>query len=280
MTMLVTGATGRIGRRVIDRLLQEGSAVRALTRDAQRAADLPAGVEVVAGDLERPETLAAAFEGVTGAHLITIGGGDYRPLSTGAEIVELAERAGVRRVTVLWRGERGSVEEAVTSSGLEWTLLEATEFMSNALQWAPSIAAEGVVREPYATSRAAVVDPDDVADMAAEILLRGGHGGATLVPSGPESLTVPQRVEALARALGREIAYVELSDAEARERWRREGQTDEHIALIAAWLGDPPAAATTVTGDVERVLGRPARTFADWAQAHAAEFRAPVSAAG
>src|SRR5690606_26013376 len=98
--ILVTGATGTVGRQVVSELLARGHAVRALTRDAARAGGFPAGVEVVQGDLTEPESLTAALEGITGLHLITFGGPYFAPLETGPRILELARAAGVQRITV------------------------------------------------------------------------------------------------------------------------------------------------------------------------------------
>src|SRR5687768_3267296 len=117
--ILVTGATGTVGRQLVNHLVQAGHHVRALTRNPQKA-NFPAGVEVVTGDLTTPETLVLALEGMTGLHLINFDGGDsgYGLLQTGAEIVELAKKAGVQRVTVLRGGEKGSVEMEVEASDL------------------------------------------------------------------------------------------------------------------------------------------------------------------
>lgn len=104
MTFLVTGATGRAGRHVVDHLLRTGRRVRALTRNPD-GAGLPEPVEVVRGDLTDPGTLGPAFDGVEGVHLLTVGGDDYATLRTGPELVRLAEKAGGRRVALLWNGQ-------------------------------------------------------------------------------------------------------------------------------------------------------------------------------
>ena len=273
MTVLVTGATGNVGRHLIAELLAAGRPVRALTRHPERA-DLPDGVEVVEGDLTVPESLGPALDGATALHLITTGGDGFAPLRTGPDIVKLATAAGVRRVTVLWSGVKGPVEEAVEASGLEWTLLQPVEFMSNALQWAESIRTEGVAREPFGRQRAAVVHEADIAGVAATALLEGGHGGRSYTLTGPEALTVPERVAAIGAAIGRELRYVELTEEEARERMRRLGATEEVVDFVVGWHADPPASAYTVVPTVEEVTGRPARTFAQWAAEHADAFRA------
>lgn len=271
MTVLVTGATGQIGRLVIERLLDAGATVRALSRAPARAA-LPTAVEVVAGDLTIPSSLDGVFDGVEAAHLLAAVGDDYGPNHAAAEVVAEAERAGVQRVTVLWRGDVGPLEHAVAASRLEWTRLEPPEFMSNSLHWAESIRSEGVVREPYADVLGAVVDEADVAAVAAAILLDGGQAGRVLTPTGPEALTPPQRVAALAAATGREIRFVELTDAQARERWRASGHTEELIELLAGYHSAPPPESYTVSPIVEQVTGRPPRSFAAWAQEHADVF--------
>ena len=100
MTILIAGATGTVGRHLVHQLTAAGHPVRALTRNPATA-DLPADVDVVAGDLTDPDTFTTVFNGVTAAHLITFGGDNGEPLTTGTRLVELAARAGVRRITVL-----------------------------------------------------------------------------------------------------------------------------------------------------------------------------------
>lgn len=272
MTILVTGATGNVGRHLVDQLTRAGQRVRALTRDPARA-DLPAGVEVVAGDLAAPHTLASALDGATGLHLLAAGGDDYATLATGPDILKLAEQAGVRRVTVLWNGKEGPTEQAVTASGLAWTRLYPVEFMSNALTWVESIKDEGVVREPYGTSLSAVIHEADIAAVAAAALTQDGHAGKTYTLTGPEALTIPQRVRAIGAAIGRELRYVELTEDEAVRRWREAGLSEEVVEMFREWYGNPPPVAYTVLPTVEHVTGRAPRTFAQWVAEHADAFR-------
>lgn len=269
MTYLVTGATGKAGRHAVTALLAAGQEVRALTRNPAKA-DFPPEVEVVKGDLTDPATVP--FDGVTGIHLLTVGGDDYATLTTGAELVRRAEQAGVRKVAVLWNGDVGPVEEAVAASGLEWTRLQPTDFMGNTLHLAPTIRAEALVREPFADVPSAVVDEADVGAVSAAVLAQDGHAGRSYTLTGPEALTARQRVARLGAAIGKELTFVELTEAQARTRWRDQGMSEDMIDTLAAWQSDPPPHAYTVTNTVAEILGRPPRTFDEWAAEHVLPF--------
>ncbi|MFF8835783.1 SDR family oxidoreductase [Streptomyces sp. NPDC015130] len=270
--VLVTGATGTVGRQVVAELLDRGHQVRALTRDASRAG-LPAGVEVVQGDLTEPDGLAEALEGVTGLHLITFAGPYFAPLETGPRILELARAAGVRRVTVLHGGGPTLLEDAVRAEeSLAWTVLMPVEFMANALEWAPGISARDEVREPFVSRLSAMVHEGDIGAVAAVALTEEGHGGSEYVITGPELLTVGDKVAAIAAARGREISLAELTREEAVARWRAEGHPEDVIGFLLEAYGNTPEVGRTVVDTVEKVTGRPARTFSEWAAEHAAGF--------
>ncbi|EWS93305.1 NmrA family protein [Streptomyces filamentosus NRRL 11379] len=273
MTILVTGATGTVGRRVVEQLLERGEQVRALTRDPERA-EFPAGVEVVGGDLTDPASLAPALHGVTGLHLITFGGEYFAPLETGDEILALAEEAGVRRVTVLHGGGDTPVETAVRASGFAWTVVMPVEFMANALEWAPGIRSEGVVREPFVDRLSAMVHESDIGAVAAVALTEDGHGGQEYLVTGPQVLTVRDKTAAIGAARGADVELVELTEEQALENWRGQGMAEDVIAFLIDVYRDTPLEGRTVSGTVEKVTGRPARTFAQWAEEHAEHFRA------
>ncbi|OKK02655.1 hydroxylase [Streptomyces sp. CB03234] len=272
-TNLVTGATGTVGRQVVAELLRLGQPVRALTRDPATA-DFPDGVEVVRGDLTDPGTLTAALDGATGLHLITFGGAYFAPLETGPRIMELAREAGVRRVTVLNGGGPTPLEDAVRGSGLPWTVLMPVEFMGNALEWAEGIRTKDEVCEPFTGRLSAMVHEGDIGAVAAVALTEDGHAGQEYLITGPEVLTLQDKVDAIAAARGREIRLVEMSEAEAVERWRAEGRPWDVIDFLVAVYRDTPVEGRTVLDTVEKVTGRPARTFAQWAREHADTFRA------
>ena len=204
MRILVTGATGTVGRHVVDQLAGTGVDVRALTRRPETAG-LPAGVQVVGGDLERVDDLGPVFDDVDRLYLLAAGGSPE-------QVVDLAKRAGVRRVVVLSSATAGiegdpggathrQMELAVEASGLDWTHVRPGMFAANLLDWAEPIRAEGVVRQPYAGARQAPVHEADIAAVAAAALLSDEHVGAIYPLTGPESLTKPEQAAAIGAAL-------------------------------------------------------------------------------
>ncbi|MFG2873897.1 NAD(P)H-binding protein [Streptomyces sp. NPDC048337] len=273
MTILVTGATGTLGRHVVQRLQEAGETVRALTRDPAGATGLPGGIEVVGGDLTQPQTLTAALADVSAVHLLGASGPDHLPLRTGPQIMAMAARAGVQRLTVLSAGEDGELERAVRDSGLEWTFIWPVDYMANALGWAEAIRNTAHVREPYAQRRTASVDERDVADVVATVLMTGGQAGRRLVVSGPEALTPADKVSAISAATGRDIRFTALTDDQARAQWRSQGWPEEGIEFMLRMWATVPETVAELTSTVEEVVGRPPRTFAQWAAAHADAFR-------
>ncbi|GAB3661726.1 Rossmann-fold NAD(P)-binding domain-containing protein [Glycomyces tarimensis] len=274
MTFLITGATGTVGRNVIAQLieLEPGAKIRALTRNAE--AELPDGVEITVGDLAEPETLDGVFDGVEAAHLINFAGEQYAPLPHAGRIVELAEAAGVRRVTVLGGRAEGALEQALAGSAVETTLLHPVEFMSNTLMWwAAAIRAEGRIREPFGDRVSAMIHPADIGAVAAKVLLEGGHDGKEYVLTGPEAVTITDKVRMLGEAIGRELAFVELTVDQAREKWASEGMGEDMIAFLVEALGNTPEEGKTVVSTVEDITGRAPRGFAQWAAEHADAFR-------
>ncbi|MCW2881553.1 MAG: hydroxylase [Sphaerisporangium sp.] len=289
MTVLVTGATGTVGSHIVQHLLRAGRKVRALTRDPATAG-LPEGVEVVAGDLNDVATLTPAFDGVTAAHLINFSK-DYKPLRNGQQIVDLALRAGVRKVTILGGWEEGTLEPAARSSTLEWTHLRPIEFMSNTLaDWGERLRSDGVIREPYGDRKSAPVHESDIGAVAAVALTEDGHAGRAYTLTGPEVLTPRDKIRILSEATGRNLTFEELTPDQTRKQWAEEGRPPE--LLLFKVFGDTPQVGyremvefllnvygsdhevgSTVTDAVEKVTGRPARTFAQWAAEHAGAFR-------
>ncbi|CAM3593294.1 NmrA family NAD(P)-binding protein [Marinicrinis lubricantis] len=271
MTILVTGASGKVGRHLVQLLLEAGEHVRVLTRNTD-SGRFPESVDVVAGDLTEPSTLESAFQGIRAAHLITSANG-HIPLQNGKDIAAVAEKAGVQRVTVMWNGEIGSVDKAVMASGMEWTLLQPVEFMSNALEWAESIRFEDAVRDLQGKGLSAAVHEKDIAAVAAVALTEDGHAGKSYVLTGPEALSVQNKVDAISKALGRNIRLIEHSREQEKERMRQMGVQEEVIDYVIDWHLHPPKISYTVSPAVQEVTGRSARTFVQWVAEHMKDFR-------
>jgi uncharacterized protein YbjT (DUF2867 family) len=272
MPILVTGATGTIGRHVVDQLARGGHEVRALTRRPAQAR-LASGVETYGGDLTRPETLVEALRDVTALHLIAMAGDDYAPLETAPAVVELAVAAGVKHITVL----TGSDDElatvrAVEASGVGWTHVRPLEFMANKLAWAESIRSEGVVRAGFGDHVSAVVHEADVAAVIATALTENGHEGRTYTPTGPEALSRRHLAGIIAEVTGRPIGFEELTEAQVRAQMRDVGVQPDVIDFVVGYEASPPPEASVVLPVVEDVTGRPPRTFAQWVQEHIEAF--------
>ncbi|GGS93140.1 nucleotide-diphosphate-sugar epimerase [Planobispora rosea] len=277
MTILVTGATGVVGRGVVGELLRAGRRVRALTR-RPAAARLPGEVEVYEGDLEHPESLRAALAGVERLYLFPVA-------RTAAEVVALAAESGVRRIVDLsgagaddetFEDGYRVVERAVEASGLDWTHVRPGEFAANWLDWAPSIRAERTVRRPHGGAVTQPTHEADVAAVAAAALLGDGHEGRTYTFAGPEALTVVEQVEAIGRAIGERVRFEEQDPVAAREQWIRDGYPAEVVdwlfGMWAASARDPAPVDEEWACVVPRLTGRPARTFSEWAAENAAAF--------
>jgi uncharacterized protein YbjT (DUF2867 family) len=274
-TYLVTGSTGNVGSEVVRALVNAGEQVRALVRSPDRAAALPTGAEAVVGDLNRPETLP--LDGVTGAFLLS----GYRDLPV---TLDAMRRAGVQRVALLSSsavplGDMTNAvaryhiesEAAVKESGLGWTMLQPNGFMTNALQWVPQLQAGDVVRAPFAGVRTAQIDPADIAAVAARALVTPDHEGRSYRLSGPESLLAADRVAVLARVLGRPLRFEAQSDDEARAEMSA-AMPPEYVNAFFSFFVDGTLDESEVLPTVESVLGRPPRSFEEWARANADRF--------
>lgn len=269
MKILVTGATGNIGRKVVDHLLALGARdVRALTNNPGKAA-LPGGVEVAEGNLRRTGTVSAAFEGVDRMYLAPAP-------DTVAEVLALARAAGVRHVVDL-SGEPeswwGAVTTAVEASGLAWTHLWPGDFMENTAIWAEQIRETGAVREPYPDATSAPIAMTDIAAVAATALTEPieEHAGKAYSLAGPEALSRSELLRLLGEALGEEIPFVKVSDEEAVEALTPSMGENAgwYVRNVLAMFAGAPGTASTA---VEEITGRPATTFARWAAEHTGDF--------
>lgn len=273
--IIVTGATGNIGRPLVNLLADAGHAVTALARGT---APLPSrdDVKPLVADLSDLDTVTPALAGADAVFLLVTGdlvAGDL-DIRT---LLHAADAAGVHRLVLLSSQLAGTrprsashsgsakIENAVRSSDLDWTILQPAGFMSNDLRWADTVRAQRKVFSPYADTPLPVIAPFDIASVAAEVLTADGHSGRSYVLTGPEALSPRQRVRHLGEALGEELVLAELSHDDAKAQLMQ--QMPEPIAEgTLRVLGHPTAEEQTTSHAVPEILGRPATSYAAWAE--------------
>lgn len=283
--ILITGATGAVGRLVVQQLLAEGAHVRAVSRSPRDAA-LPYGVEVVQGDPARPGTMAGHFAGVEAVFLHPRTFGD-----SADRLLALAAERGVGKVVALsamniddpfdlqpsrCRGDRNKeAEEAAVASGLAWTSLRASAFAGNTLQaWGGQIRAGDVVRYVHAGFQESLLDERDLAEVAARALLTDELSGHRLEITGPKSLSHEEMVAVIAAALGRPLRFEEVPSHTVAARLIGVGLPEPFVrALMARYDHYTGRVQHPPTDDVDEVLGRPARTYQEWVADHVDAFR-------
>ncbi|GIH15681.1 NAD(P)H-binding protein [Rugosimonospora africana] len=277
--ILITGATGNVGREAITQLLDERLSVMAVSREPSTSA-LPGGAEVVRADPSRPRTLEAALDGVEAILL--------SPRAAGgavAELLALAGRQGVKRVVLLsavtvqypagyqrFADEFRAVEQIVRDSGLDWTILRCADFASNTLAWAGQIRSTGTIRGAYPNAASSTIHERDIAAVAVRALTDPVHGGQAYALTGPQSLSQLDKVRAIGRAIGEDLSFVELPADQVRQGMLAAGLPEDVPDRLLGSLADYAFTPGPSTDTVQRLLGRPALTFASWAAEHAAAF--------
>lgn len=280
--VLVIGATGNIGSLVVDELLRTNGPVRALSRRPERARML-AGVDVVSGDLTRPESLDPALAGVGAVFLVWTA-----PLVHAAEAIARIA-AHTRRLVYLsapyqtphpffqqpnpMAAMHAELERLIKDAGLTYTFVRPGMFAGNVVHWwAPQIRSGDVVRWPYAAAATAPIDERDVARVAARALCEDAFTNGDYVLTGPESLTHAEQVRIIGEALGRSVRFEEVSPEEFRSQTSGTWPPAAVDMLLDAWHAAVglPAYVTTSVGDL---TGTPARTFRQWAEDHREAFQ-------
>ena len=276
---LVTGATGNVGAELVRQLAAAGQPVKALMRDESRARGLPAAAVPVIGDLNDPESFAADLEGVTAIHLLA----GYDGLD---RLLAAARTAGVQRIVLQSSSAAPTgnldnavaryhilTERAVRESGLGWTFLQPNTFMTNTLDWAGQLAAGDVVRAAFPDVAVSTIDPADIAAVSLRAMRTDAHTGRSYRLSGPGALRPADRVAILGQVLGRELRFEGMSDEEARAEMSAQ-MPAEYVAAFFEFFVDGTVDETTVHPAVQEILGRPPRSFEQWAREHAAAFAA------
>ena len=279
--ILVTGATGTVGRQVVAQLRERGVPVRGVSRDPA-AADVPTGVEMVRGDLADPASVEPYLAGADAVFLVWPFNSPEVTADLGARTAGMLARHVTRVVYLSAQPAAGRpdsswavMERLIEASGVAWTFLEPTGFATNTLMWADQVRRESVVRWPYGAAARSLIHEHDIAAVAVQALTETGHAGRRYVLTGPEAVTQADQARIIGEATGRAVRWEELPPPEARRQlltaWGDPGFVDSALATWAGLVTRPEL----VTQTVEEVTGHPARTFRQWAASHADDFRPP-----
>jgi uncharacterized protein YbjT (DUF2867 family) len=283
--ILVTGATGNVGRHLVNQLVADGHAVRAFVTDEQEARELLGPkVELAKGSFTDRASCDAAVRGVAKLYLLA----PFHPdlASFEATMIAAAERAGVKHVVkhsvagaqyepgiAMGRWHRAG-EKLLEKSAMAWTFLRNAGFTSNALYWIGSIKAGGAVYQPMGDGALAVIDPRDIAAVAARVLTTPGHEGKAYDLTGPEALPMARQVAILGKVIGKELTYVDVPDAAAKDAMLGMGMPPPIVDAMLELTNLIRAGQTSqVTATVEQITGKPPRTFEAWARDNANAFR-------
>lgn len=289
-TVLITGATGTVSGALLDALANADVTLRALVRDESQAEGVGSrGVEVRVADLDRPESLLAAFAIVHDLWLLN--SNSPRAPENSMNAVWAARQAGVERVVRM--SAVGAAHDAPTrsgrlhaladtqleNSGLHWTILRPHFLMQNLLGSAKAIAEQGTFHLNMGDGRLGMVDVRDVADIAAKILTDEPerHHGKVYTPTGPEAVSFTQVAAQLHEAIGKDVAYVAVQDAAARQAMLDAGLSEWLVGMLVEYgRAYSTGWGDFTTNDVEEVLGRQPRRFTDFARDHAPAFGGPT----
>lgn len=281
--LLIVGATGTIGRHLVQHLLDLRQPVRVLARDPAKAAAL-GKVEVVQGDLSKPETLTAAFAGIEKVFVLAPPVPNLAALEGAA--FDAAKAAGARRIVYLsnfgagafgtpdmlwhWHGES---ERRLRNLGLAWTILRPARFMTDVpFPWSWDKEG-GVLAEPLGAGKVTMIAPEDIVAVAAKALLEPGHDGQIYELTSAEALGGAEIAAALGNAAGKPVRFVDITPAAAREAMIAMGLPPFLVEFVPEYYASVREGRWYVTSTAADVLGRPAVTFAEWLRRSGAEER-------
>ena len=284
--ILVTGATGNVGSSLLEHLIAAEVEVRALTHVESKVPSLrDRGVEAVVGDFSRPETLAPAFEEVDRVFLLTPP--SQEQTTFGVNFLDVAKESGndlrVVRLSVFKASheapsrlpkQHAEVEDALTSSGLSYTILRPNHFMQNSMAAAQTVASEGKIYQPFGEGRLGMIDVRDVGEVAAKVLTEEGHEGHTYTLTGPASISYHDVAAALSEVLNKEVYYIDVPPDVAKGSMMEMGFPEWLAdALIEYAKAFREGYAHSTTDDFERLSGHPATSYEKFAEDFAQVFR-------
>ena len=282
--ILVTGATGTVGKELVNALTSRGEQVRAMVRDPAKAAStLGQGVEIVQGDFGNPDTFDAALKDVEKVFLLSPPSPQMGEQQ--GKFVEAAKQAGVQqfvRLSILpadpnspvaigrWHGE---ADQHVIDSGISYTVLRPAYFMQNQLMSAATIASQGAIYGMVGDGKVGHIDARDVSEIAATVLTSGGHEGKIYPLTGSESLSMSEVATRLSSVLNKEVKYVDVAPEQVKAAITGMGApeflADGHLELYTLIS---EGKADMVTPMAKEILGREPRTLDQFAKDFATAF--------
>jgi (4-alkanoyl-5-oxo-2,5-dihydrofuran-3-yl)methyl phosphate reductase len=281
--ILITGATGNVGRELVEQLMSKGESLRVVTRDQAKVEHLNPSIERIIGDMSDEAIVEQAVAGVDKIFMF--------PLITEADhksnimLLKKSNEARVKHVVML--SSMGAANEAqsqigalhrekeilVEKSGMTWTFLRPGAFMSNSLQWLPTIKLQGQVYNPTGAGKVAPISPRDIAAVAAVALTHAGHEGQIYLLTGPELISAEEQVEILSKAIGKSIKCIDVPIKVAAEQMSKTGAPGFLVeGLSAMWEAIKQGNAAIQTKDLERVTSSKGENFTKWCSEHRDEF--------
>lgn len=280
--ILVTGATGTIGRHVVAQLIEAGHKPRLLVRSPAKVKEFEGKVEVVKGDLDDAAALATAMKGCDRLFLLTAGLDGPR---LEAKAIDAAKAAGIKHVVKL--SVIGAEYEAVSfgkwhranekkleASGLEWTFIRPGNFMTNTLMWADTIKKDGAIYQPVGNGKYAPIDPADIAAVAVKALTTSGHAGKAYALTGPESFTTQQLADVIGKAIGKTVKHVDVPPEAAKGGMLAAGMPEGYVNALLELLAVMKSGGTDMVSPAfGELMGKKPKSFEQWVAENAAAFR-------
>jgi uncharacterized protein YbjT (DUF2867 family) len=273
--ILITGASGNVGREVLKQIAETGASIRAAFQSMSKAASAPKGVEVAVVDYEQPETLRAALNGVEKVFLVGPPTAQLVALERSAidtirksEVQQVVKLSAMGGRAAIFPGQHAESEEYIRSSGVTYTFLRPNGFMQNILLYSgDSIRTQNAFYGSEGDGRVSQIDIRDIAAVAVKTLTEGGHETKTYTLTGPAALSNSEVAKILSEALGREIRFVNMEPAQLKAALLAAGVGEWSVdALLDLQRLYREGGAATVTDDVEQVLGRKPRSYAEFAK--------------
>jgi len=287
--ILITGASGNVGKEVLRQITQTGVEVRAAFQSVSKAADAPSGVEIVTVDYNEPETLRSALKAVERVFLVGPPTAQLPALE--GKAMEVIAQSGVQQVVKLsamggreaiFPRQHAESEDYIQSTGVPYTFLRPNGFMQNMVNYnAPTINTQNTFYGSEGDGRVSQIDVRDVAAVAVKALIGDGHVGKAYTLTGPEALTNSEVARILSDEVGRQIRFINLSPEKLRDALRSAGVPEWNAdALLDLQRLYREGKASTVTRDVEQILGRKATSFAQFFRDYRSDFEVRKQAAG